>query len=473
MNSGVNTALERVRRAAGYARGGALDLTTPEGRSRERYRWIALSSLTGLFARAVSIAVGLLLVPLLLGALGKETYGLWAAVTSLVAWAALFDLGIGNGLVNAVSEAHGRDDRTWASACVKTAFVALGAIAAALLIAFGAAFPFVPWDAVFGTGGRFDPALVGRTAAAALAVFAAGLPLSVVYQTYAGYQRAYVPNLFNAAGSLATLGAALLAIRAGAGLPALILAIGGAPLLASLANLIFLRRDMPWLQGGLARRSRDALRRLLRTSVPLFLFQVGGLLVNQSQALLLAHTSGLATVADYSIVLKIYTFAVTGIAIATASFVPTFREAHERGDRAWVRSAFRHMLAIRLGLAAVVGLLLLAVGDRLLVLWLGRTDVEFGLAYRAAVAGGIVAVTWVSAFVDLMTVLDRIWVLVALVLLNGASVVLGTIGLAPRLGPLGAWIAFVLLTGCVLTWLVPLLARPLFRGGEPACASAS
>lgn len=54
-------------------------------RVEERHKKNIKTVWSGLGARAVSIVVSLLIVPLALHYLGKEKYGLWVTVSSLVA----------------------------------------------------------------------------------------------------------------------------------------------------------------------------------------------------------------------------------------------------------------------------------------------------------------------------------------------------------------------------------------------------
>lgn len=56
-----------------------------------------------LVAKLVSMAVALLSVPLLLSLLGTHQYGIWATLTSLVAFISLLDLGVGNSMRNSVA----------------------------------------------------------------------------------------------------------------------------------------------------------------------------------------------------------------------------------------------------------------------------------------------------------------------------------------------------------------------------------
>src|ERR1041385_8128703 len=86
------------------------DTGTPEGRSKERYRRAALTTISSMIARGLGIFTGLAWIRLSLSYLGNERYGLWVAVSSIVGWANLADLGLARGIQNHLSEANGQDD---------------------------------------------------------------------------------------------------------------------------------------------------------------------------------------------------------------------------------------------------------------------------------------------------------------------------------------------------------------------------
>jgi O-antigen/teichoic acid export membrane protein len=441
---------------------GAFDESSADGRSKERYRRIALTTLAGVVARGVSTLAGLVTVPLVLAALGKERYAVWAMITTSTAWLGLFDFGVANGLVNALSEAHGRDDQQAAARHVSTALALLSALG--LLFALGslAAAPRIDWSALFASQGALDEATTRAAVLAALVLFAASLPLSTTPLIYAGYQRTYLAHLFAVGGTLAGLLLLLAALQVGAALPWLVLASGAASLLATALALAFaFARWMPWLRPRPGLLSAGSLRSLLRRSVPLFLYQVGALAVSETQSLILAHRCDLAAVADYALGMRLYLFLLGLVQMSTSSFVTPFRESVERGDHAWARASFGHFVRLRVALAAGAGLALFLWGNLVLRLWLRRPDVAFSTATWAALAAVLVATAWASAHADLLAIMDRLWVLVALVLANGAATLALSWALAPGLRVLGVVIAFGAVTVLVYSWLVPALAQRL------------
>jgi O-antigen/teichoic acid export membrane protein len=87
------------------------DTSTSEGRASERHRRIALTGLVSVAAKAVSIITMLIVVPLTLNYLGAERYGLWMTISSVIAMMVFADFGIGNGLMNAITESYGKNDK--------------------------------------------------------------------------------------------------------------------------------------------------------------------------------------------------------------------------------------------------------------------------------------------------------------------------------------------------------------------------
>ena len=114
-----------VAHAVACLRAKPSDLSTEAGRARERHRRIAMTTLTSGIVKVITIATSIISVPLTIGYLGQERYGLWMTVTSAASLLAFADLGMGNGLLNAVSRANGANDRQDAKTNVSSAFFLL------------------------------------------------------------------------------------------------------------------------------------------------------------------------------------------------------------------------------------------------------------------------------------------------------------------------------------------------------------
>src|SRR3954471_19453958 len=75
----------RLRQILQFVRLTPFDVSTPAGRSAERHRRIALSSLAAVASKMVGIVSMLITVPLTIKYLGTERYGLWMTISSVIA----------------------------------------------------------------------------------------------------------------------------------------------------------------------------------------------------------------------------------------------------------------------------------------------------------------------------------------------------------------------------------------------------
>ena len=458
-----------LRSVIQVARMRSFDTSTPEGRSAERYRRIMLSTVASIAGTAVMILVSLVSVPITIGYLGKEQYGLWVAVNSLVPWVSLFDMGLVAGLVIALSEAHGRDDRAAARGYFSTAFFTLLAVSALSLVVLTVLLPWVGWSGLFDVPATIPASTTRAGVAVALGFALLMLPLGTVAQASAAYQKSYWWTGATALAALLSLAFLFLATRLGLSFAIVVGTTGGAGLIAALAGAAYLlARQFPWLRPSTSQVSLRSLRRLLASAVPLYVLQIGGLLVNQSQRPILANRAGLATVAEYDLLLRLFVMSTTVITVGTASFIPAFRESHERGDVPWMRRTFWRLVAIRVTLAALLCAAFLLFGNPLLRLWLRRADFRFDPWVWLTLCALVMAAAWVSSFLELMTVLDRIWPLVRVVFLQGSLTVGLTWMLAPHGGVLGAVVAIALPAVVVSGLLLPAMGWRLVTTGIKA-----
>ena len=191
----------------------------------------ALTALASGIAKGISILTGLITIPLTLGYLGVERYGVWMTISSVVLMMGFADLGMGNGLLNAISEAHGNDDRQAALNYVSSGFFMLLGVALLIVLVFILAYPFVPWPTVFNIKSKLAAQEAGPAMAAFVVIFALNLPLGVVQRVQMGYQEGYQTSLYQCLGSIFGLIAVLLVIYVEGGLAWLVLAMAGGPVL--------------------------------------------------------------------------------------------------------------------------------------------------------------------------------------------------------------------------------------------------
>jgi O-antigen/teichoic acid export membrane protein len=385
-----------------------VDLSTPAARARDRQRRALLSALASAFARAISVLTLLITVPVVLPYLGEERYGLWITITSLTVALSFVDLGLGNGLVNAVAEAHGKDQPALARTYISSAFFLLAALSVALGLLFLILQRWVPWPRVFNVSSPMAAADAGPATVAFVGCLILSVPLGIVQRVQSGYQRGFDNSLWQAIGSLLGLTGLLAAIQAGAGLTWLVLAVTGLPLLATLTQawMLFGWRQ-PELRPLWAEASPQATRKILRMGGLFFVLQLAAALAFASDNLVAAQVLGTETVAEYAITLQLFSLPMLLLGTLFAPLWPAYGEAVTRGDVLWVRQTLKRSLLLAALLSGIPSMVLLLWGGPLIHWWAGPS---------------ITPSFWLLAGLAVWAVLQALGNAVAM-FLNGASVI--------------------------------------------------
>ncbi|MGE0131427.1 MAG: lipopolysaccharide biosynthesis protein [Blastocatellales bacterium] len=362
---------QRARQVWSVLRLTPFDTSTDEERSKERYRRVILGAAAFGTSKAITALTTLISVPLTVNYLGAERYGLWMTISSVIVMLGFADLGLGNGLVNAIAEAHGRDDRMAASRYVSSGFFMLLGVAVLILVAFALAYRFVAWPWVFNVTSDAAAREAGPALAVFVVCFAAGIPLGIVQRVQLGYQEGFASSIWQSAGSLGGLVGVVLAIYHQVGLPWLVLAMSGAPVLATAVNWMvqFLWRR-PWLCPRWSQVDLGAGRKIANLGMLFLVLQLLTLMGSASDNLIIAQMFGASAVAGYAVVQKLFSIALLS-QFFVAPLWPAFGEALARHDYSWVARTLRRSILISVALGGCAALPLLVFGRQIIAFWAG------------------------------------------------------------------------------------------------------
>jgi O-antigen/teichoic acid export membrane protein len=396
-----------MRRSGRILRLTPFDTGTAEGRSNERFRRASLSAATSAAAKGIALVTTAVSVPLTLGYLGSERFGVWMTLSALIALLGFTDLGIGNSLLNGVAHAAGRDDRTLIRANVSSGIAMLLAVAVGSGLLFAAVYDHVPWARMFNVGSAAALNEAGPAAAVLVVCFLVAMPAGAFQQVRLGLQQGYVNSIFVGAGNVGGLALVVWAIQMRLGLPWLVLAMAGAPLLATLVNGFALVARSPWLRPTLHDVNFAVARSLLRVGLLFLVLQLAVAVAFTSNSIIIAALIGPSAVADYAVVSKLFMIPTLLVSFALGPLWPAYREALSRGDVKWVRRTFGRSIRLSLSVAGLVSAALVVLGLPLIAVWVGTSSVQpsFGLVLA----------------IGIWTTLSAVGAAVAM-LLNGAQV---------------------------------------------------
>lgn len=438
--------------------------TQPGQSAHAQQRFTRIVKTTGASAigRAIGVFTSLISVPLTYRYLGAERYGIWVILISFISVLGFIDFGIGNGLINAVAEAYGRDDRARAQQAVSSAVLLMGSLAACFGAVGAAAYPWLPWTRLL-HGATNKAVAEGRTAFLVMFCwFVLNIPLSLVTRVLAGLQRTYSAQIVVALGNIVSLIALLAVIAMHAALPALVLASISGVVLATTVNIFLLRRDFPWLMPSLSACQAVSINKMMRLGAMFFVLQCCFAAAYTSDNLVIAQVLGPAAVAAFVIPQKLFSSVDMVVNMGIAPLWPAYGEALARGDIAWVRKAFWSSLGLTLAITLPLCTALAFAGPWLLRMAAGRTlRAPITLMIALAVWGVVSALSTAVA-----TMLNGTGVVKpqTLVVVFASICNLGlSILLTRRLGVVGVCLGSIL-TQVLITWpfycvMVPRLLR--------------
>jgi O-antigen/teichoic acid export membrane protein len=373
-----------------------------------------MTTVTAGAAKASALLASLVSVPLTYRYLGAERYGIWMVLISIIAAMGFADLGIGNGLMNAVSEAYGKDDQRLAREHVTSALVLMLLIAAVLTVAAAIGYPFVPWPRLLNVKSHAAAAEGARAFLVFYASFVINLPLGVIARAQAGLQKAYTAQMVNACGSILSLGGILVVISLRGSLAWLVFPMVSTGIAATLFNGWLLFREFPWLLPSRHAYRASSARKIFKLGIMFFVLQCAVVLAFSSDNIVITQVLGAAAVALYAVPQKLFASVAVFVSMVISPLWPAYGEAIARGDVAWVRRVFYGSLCLILVITVPVCTVLALSGPWILKVAMGRS-------FHAPMTLLIVLAVW--------GVVNAVSVVIAM-LLNGAGVLREQTGLA-------------------------------------------
>jgi len=404
----------------------------------------------------VSIISGLVVTPILLGAIGTESFGIWAFIGAVTIYLSVLDLGVGPSVVRFAAEARGRRAPEDTNAIASLGLALYGVIGLATL-PIGLALAWVVPALVDTPADQIWPARIA-TFLVVLSI-AARFPLGLFNNLLVGQQRFDLQN-----------GANFVSIALYATLVAILFPNGGGLILLGALTLAtqvlrlalplaWLRRELPDLRLRRSYLSRARIRELIVFSWSNFLVHVANKVVFATDIVVVGIVLGPEAAALYAIPAKLFTLAFGLGSVGTNLLYPALAEHEGAGEDERQR---RLLLAgLRGGTAAAVllALPLLLIPDQLIEGWVGD---GYGESSPVLVLLALVLLVHQPIYLVTQFLIARARqraIARALVLAGVANVILSVI-LATTVGLWGVALSTLLSDVAVLLYVVPALVAP-------------
>lgn len=337
-----------------------------------RIKRVALSAIAEMCNKGIRIIITLLTVPVLLRYFGKERYGIWLVISSFISMARFSDLGISNGLINAIANANGNDDQRSAKSYVSSSFLLVTASTFILTGLFYVFFNYFPWGRII----NIESGVILEEAKRAIMIFAGFLSvniiLGIVQKVQIGYQEGYIDSCWQILGSLIVLCGYLIVVRHTLDLSCLVIAFLGGEIISRFLNgcHLFIFRK-PWLRPSLETVKKSSIHRLFHIGSLFFILQLAGAVGFQADNLIVANLLGASNVPTYAVPFKLFSLIPMMLSFVLTPLWPAYGEAITRKEYYWIKKVFYKSIKLTLLVSIIPSFVLLIWGGDLIRLWVG------------------------------------------------------------------------------------------------------
>lgn len=352
-------------------------------------------------AKVVTAIVQLAMVPIALGYLGQELYGVWMSIAALVAFLQFTDLGVANALIGLVGQAPANGKYAVAKQLLVRGFFLVGGLAATVGLVCWVGLSELPWLAWLNIASsvRSEAFLAAQVA---LVMFCLGLVLSLVQQVRLGLLEGHISAGYQIVGQLLNLVLLYVGTKLDVSMPILIILSMAGVQLMQLVNLLALLKKLKALaQTSIEVVTHWSLKAILGQSAPFLIIQIMGLIAVQADVLIVSHYLGSDSVTTYAVTQKLFGMPELMIWVFLISLWPAYANAKAEGDWAWVQQTFKRSLRHLLLLNVSVALVLLFAGNALIEMWT-RGAVSPNGALLSGMAAMVVVTTWSANLMALM-----------------------------------------------------------------------
>ena len=341
--------------------------------SRERTRNYLRQIKGAVVYRAVAMAASFLAIPLMIGYLGQEQFGVWSTLLTVMSWVVFFDLGVGNGLRNKVAESLAKNERGEAARYIASGYTLLGLIALALWALVTATSFIIPWQVVFNIQ-AISEATLRTTVQIAVFFIVLNFWIGLIAALLGAVQKTSVVALGQLISNLAVLGLVyVLTQTTHASISQLALVYGLSLVTANILLSLWFYRRHPELRPHPYLDKRHA-RPLLHVGLQFFTIQLAVLVIFTTDKMLITQLFGPQYVTQYEVVFKLFSVITLAHGLISAPLWSAYTDAYHRGDLVWIESMLRKQMMIFGGI--VLAVLALGLSARsIIAVWIGREQV--------------------------------------------------------------------------------------------------
>lgn len=386
--------------------------------SNDRTQKANLNNVISLFFRGGSIFLTFILVPLTLDYIKPDGYGIWITLSSIVGWVAMFDIGIANGLKNKLSECLAVQNYEKARMFVSTTYVLIGMIAFSLICVYFIFYQFVSWQNVFNS--RFIPEYKLRNVVSIVAVlFLLKFVTDIINVVSAAFQMVSVSSILLFISNLGiTLSVWILSKTTRADMILLAFTLSFIPFFVSvIASVYLFKYYFKAVKPSFKYLNFKESKSIVRLGSQFFILQIMGLIIFQTDNILIAQFFNLTEVTKFNVAFKYYSIISVFFSVVLMPYWTAFTEAYLKKDFRWIETTMKRLKFYWIASVFLLGILFL-IRDWVFSIWLGNI-IKVPINLSISICAYIAVINWNSILGNFLNGIGKIKVQIIVSLLMG------------------------------------------------------
>lgn len=373
-----------------------------ENRTRNYFKQLKGS----LVFKLLAIGSSFLIIPLMIKYLGNEQYGIWSTLLSIVSWIVLFDIGIGNGLRNKISESFAKDNKKEAQNYISTAYVMIGAISISLLIIFLVSSSFIPWQSVFNTSILPNSELKSIVNITVCFLFI-NFWLSLINQVFNGLQKTSIV-VFNQflSNAFALFSVYILYKYFESSLFKLAFVYGLSLIASSVLLSIWFYAKNCELLPKIQNYRKNYAKSITSLGFQFFIIQIAVVVIFTTDKILITQLFGPEHVSSYDVVFKLFSAITIAHSLILAPLWSAYSDAYYRNDIEWIKKTIKNQLNIYV-LIIFLTISLVFLAQPIISLWIGK-DFIIDKMLIVAMAVFVLVSAWNNIFAYFINAINQL-----------------------------------------------------------------
>lgn len=369
--------------------------------NNQRTKTIKKNIIGSLFIKGCSIVISLLLVPMTLGYVSSELYGIWLTLSSIMLWLNFFDVGFTLGLKNKLAEAIAKEDWQRGKSLVSTTYFMMVLIFVPLWIVLEIIVPFVNWSSFLNVDAIYNEEIT-KAMHILVVCFCLQMIVNVLTAVIAAFQKVALSSAFPVLGNFLSLIAIFLLTKfCPPSLVALACTISVLPILVIIiASFVLYSKKFKIVAPSIKTINKSYIKELFGLGYKFFLIQIQFVVLYQSTNILISNVAGPNEVTYYNIAYKYLGIAMMIYTIFLSPLWPAFTDAYTKKDYIWMKNIYKKMSMVFL-VSAMAVIAMMIISPFVYRIWIGE-EVSIPIIMTIVVGIYMIIHSWDSLQVNMI-----------------------------------------------------------------------